>query len=78
MPAPLLNERDLDFMLYEFLDSESMCARERYRDHNRESFDAAITTAKQLAEKYFLPIRGKVDRNEPRFENGRVEMLPEI
>ncbi|WP_027874318.1 acyl-CoA dehydrogenase [Spongiibacter marinus] len=78
MPAPLLNERDLDFMLYEFLDSESMCARERYRDHNRESFDAAIATAKQVAEKYFLPIRGKVDRNEPRFENGRVEMLPEI
>lgn len=78
MPAPLLNDRDLSFMLYEFLDSEKLCARPRYCDHNRESFDAAIAIAKQIAEKYFLPIRGKVDRSEPRFENGRVEMIPEI
>ena len=44
MTAPLLNERDIAFMLYEFLNCESLCERERYADHNRESFDAAIAT----------------------------------
>lgn len=78
MTAPLLNERDIAFMLYEFLNCESLCERERYADHNRESFDAAIATARSIAERYFLPIRGKVDRNEPRFEGGRVVMLPEV
>ncbi len=78
MTAPLLNERDIAFMLYEFLNCESLCERERYADHNRESFDAAIATARSIAERYFLPIRGKVDRNEPRFEDGRVVMLPEV
>ena len=78
MTAPLLNERDMAFMLYEFLNCEALSQRERYADHNRESFDAAIATARSIAERYFLPIRSKVDRNEPRFENGRVVMLAEI
>ncbi|MGB1908026.1 MAG: acyl-CoA dehydrogenase family protein, partial [Spongiibacter sp.] len=78
MAAPLLNERDLAFLLYEMLDCESLCERERYRDHNRESFDAAIATAKSVAERYFLPIRHRVDQNEPTFDGTQVHMLPEI
>ncbi len=34
--------------------------------------------AKQVAEKYFLPIRSKADTNQPMFENGIVSMIPEI
>ena len=54
--APILNDRDIEFMLYELFDAESMTQRERYADHNRETFDAAIKTGKTVAEKYFLPI----------------------
>ena len=42
MTAPLLNRRDLEFMLYELFDVESMATRERYADHNRETIDAAL------------------------------------
>ena len=59
MAAPLLDQRDLEFMLYELFDAESLTSRERYADHNRETFDAAISTARTVAEKYFLPIRQK-------------------
>ncbi|MEL7400817.1 MAG: acyl-CoA dehydrogenase N-terminal domain-containing protein, partial [Pseudomonadota bacterium] len=51
MPAPIVSQRDLDFMLYELFDVESLNKRERYQDHNRETFDAAIETAKTVAEK---------------------------
>lgn len=78
MQAPLLNERDLAFMLYELLDTEALCERPRYRDHNRETFDAAIDTARKVAEKYFLPIRQTMDQHQPTFEGGRVQMLAEI
>jgi len=78
MPAPLLSERDLEFMLYELFDAESLTERERYSDHNRETFDAAIATSRAVAEKYFLPIRQKVDTNQPTFDGTRVEMIPEI
>lgn len=78
MQAPLLSERDLAFMLYELLDTEALCERPRYRDHNRETFDAAIDTARKVAEKYFLPIRQTMDQHQPTFEGGRVQMLAEI
>jgi alkylation response protein AidB-like acyl-CoA dehydrogenase len=76
--APLLDPRDLDFMLYELFDVESMTSRERYSDHNRETFDAAINTSRVVAEKYFLPIRQKVDTNQPTFDGEKVHMIPEI
>ena len=78
MAAPLLDPRDLDFMLYELFDVESMTSRERYSDHNRETFDAAINTSRVVAEKYFLPIRQKVDTNQPTFDGEKVHMIPEI
>lgn len=78
MPAPILCERDLHFMLYELFDAEGLTERPRYADHSRETFNAAIDTARTIAEKYFLPIRQKVDSNEPTFEGGKVRMLPEI
>ncbi|NNL10676.1 MAG: acyl-CoA dehydrogenase, partial [Pseudomonadales bacterium] len=60
------------------LDAESLTSRARYADHNRETFQAAIDTGRTVAEKYLLPIRGKVDRNEPQFDGKRVSMIPEI
>ncbi len=78
MVAPILDRRDLEFMIYELFDAEALTSRPRYEDHNRESFDAAIDTAKTLAEKYLLPNRLKVDQNQPTFDGVKVNMLPEI
>lgn len=78
MPAPLLDRRDLEFLLYELFDVESMAQRERYADHNRETINAALDTSQAVAEKYFLPIRQKVDTNEPTFDGQEVHMIPEI
>ncbi len=76
MPA-LLNERDLQFLLYEFLDAEALLARPRYADCSREVFDATLETARQMAEEVFAPHNAKGDANEPRFDGGRVHMIPE-
>ena len=78
MAAPILSQRDLEFMIYEFLDAEALTSRERYSDHNRETFDAAISISKAVAEKYFLPIRQKVDTEQPTFDGKNVSMIPEI
>ena len=78
MPAPLLSRRDLEFFLYEVFDVESLSGRERYVDHNRESFDAAIDIAEKIAEDYFVPIRKRVDLNQPDWDGEKVVMIPEI
>jgi len=75
--TPLLNDRDIEFLLYEFLDTESLLERERYQEHSREIFDATLKTAKQIAEKYFANHNAKGDANEPDFDGEKVEMIPE-
>ena len=77
MSTPLLDARDIDFLLYEVFDAESLITRERYADHTRETFSAALATAKTVAEKHLLPLRGVVDKQPPRFVDGRVEMIAE-
>ena len=45
MPSTIINLRDLRFLLYEWLDLEALCARERFSGHSREIFDAILDTA---------------------------------
>ena len=45
MTETLLCPRNLAFELYEVLDAEALTRRERFADHSRETFDAAIATA---------------------------------
>jgi alkylation response protein AidB-like acyl-CoA dehydrogenase len=78
MPAPIVSRRDIEFFLYEMFDIESLTTRERYQDHDRESFDAAIDIAQAIAEKYYVPIRLKVDSNQPTFDGKKVHIIPEI
>ena len=78
MPAPIVNRRDIEFFLYEMFDVESLTSRERYKDHDKETFNGALDIAEAIAEKYFLPIRHKVDANEPTFDGKKVHMIPEI
>ncbi|HYG91362.1 MAG TPA: acyl-CoA dehydrogenase [Azospirillum sp.] len=74
----LINRRDLDFMLFELLDMDALFERPRFADHARETLAAAIDTAYAIAEDHFAPHNHKADENEPRFEDGRVVIIPEV
>jgi alkylation response protein AidB-like acyl-CoA dehydrogenase len=78
MPATLMNERDLTFMLFELFDSEALLNRERYQDHDRQTFNEVINTAKAIATQHFLPIRQKLDTHQPTFDGKRVHLIPEL
>ncbi|WP_336354001.1 acyl-CoA dehydrogenase [Pseudomonas atacamensis] len=78
MSETLLSSRNLAFELYEVLDAEGLTRRERFAEHNRETFDAAIGTARNIAEKYFAPHNRKGDENEPRYEDGQAILIPEV
>ncbi|MBX9630057.1 MAG: acyl-CoA dehydrogenase, partial [Burkholderiales bacterium] len=78
MDVRIVNRRDLDFVLYELLEAQTLTQRDRYRDHSRETFDAVIDTAHKIAVEQFAPHARAADEDEPRFENGRVVMIPEV
>ena len=74
----LLSRQDLDFLLFDWLKVDRLTARERYADHSRETFGAALDLAEAIATDHFAPHNKKADANEPRFENGKVVMIPEV
>jgi len=78
MTSKLLSRRDIEFLLYEWLDVASLCQRPRYADHSRETFDGALDTAERIATEVFLPHRRKSDVEEPRFDGERVHLIPEV
>ncbi|WP_404941933.1 acyl-CoA dehydrogenase [Pseudomonas danubii] len=78
MSETLLSSRNLAFELYEVLDAEGLTQRERFAEHNRETFDAALGTARNIAEKYFAPHNRKGDEHEPRYEDGQAVLIPEV
>src|ERR671921_550132 len=46
----ILSRRDLDFLLNEWLDVESLTKRPRFAEHSRETFDAVLDLAEMIAE----------------------------
>ncbi|MGK9273113.1 acyl-CoA dehydrogenase [Williamsia muralis] len=78
MAAPL-SRRDLDFMLYEWLDATALIERERYSEHSRETFDSILDLSEDIAIKRFAPHNKKADQNEPTMgADGKVEMIDEV
>ena len=74
----ILSARDIEFLLYEWLDAESLTSRPRFADHSRETFDAALKTSEQIATELFAPHNRKADLNEPHFDGERVHLIPEV
>jgi alkylation response protein AidB-like acyl-CoA dehydrogenase len=74
----IINRRDLDFQLFEALDTESLTSRPRYAEHSKETFLAVLDTAEAMATEKFAPHNRKADEHEPTFDGQRVNMIPEV
>ena len=66
----------LDFLLYQWLDVESLNKRERFTDHSRETFDAVLDTCERIAREKYAPFNRLVDTQEPQFDGEKV-ILPQ-
>ena len=78
MTSLILSRRDIDFMLYEWLNAESLVALPRYADHSRETFDAVLDLSAEIATEHFASHNKKNDANEPWFDGDVVHMIPEV
>jgi butyryl-CoA dehydrogenase len=76
--SPLYDRRHFDFMLHEVLGVTRLCAYPRFAEHSRETFDAAIELAHQVALEKFHTHNRKGDLNEPLMVDGQVQLIPEI
>ena len=75
----LLSRRDIDFLLYDWLDAVALTRAPRHADHGRETFDATLDVYERVAGELFAGHYQKSDRNEPRIgDDGKVVLIDEI
>lgn len=78
LESKIMSRRDISFMLYEWLDVESLITRPRFQEHSREVFDAVLDLAEKISVNDFAPHNRSADENEPRFDGERVHVIPEV
>jgi alkylation response protein AidB-like acyl-CoA dehydrogenase len=78
MSVPLINRRDLDFMLHEWLGLDDLFTRPAYADHSRETIDAMLDLATRIATDKYLPHFKQADRQEPSLDEDGVHVLPAV
>ncbi|HEV3356283.1 MAG TPA: acyl-CoA dehydrogenase [Pseudonocardiaceae bacterium] len=78
MRSQLLSRRDLDFLLYEWLDVEALTKRPRFAEHGREIFDDLLDLSERIATERFAPHNKRNDREEPSFDGETVHVIDEV
>jgi butyryl-CoA dehydrogenase len=76
--STILSARDLEFLLFEWLDVERLSERPRFAEHDRETYDALLALCEQLATEHFATHYRKSDTEEPVFDGEKVRLIPEI
>jgi alkylation response protein AidB-like acyl-CoA dehydrogenase len=77
MSSLVLSRRDIEFLLFEWLEVIRLTARPAFSEHSRQTFDAALDTYSEIAHAEFAPHNKKVDRDPPRLVGDNVESIPE-
>jgi butyryl-CoA dehydrogenase len=62
------------FLLYEWLDVESLLGRPRYAEHSRETFDSVLELSERIARERFAAANRRADSEEPTFDGVRVHL----
>ncbi len=66
----------LDFLLYDWINAQSLNQRPRFADHSLETFAAVFNTCERIAREKFAPFNRLVDMEEPHFDGEKV-ILPQ-
>jgi len=78
MADKFVSLKNLKFLLYDVFDSQALCRHPLYEEHGRETFDLVLDTALKLGQDLLRPSLAGMDREPPRFEDGRVLVHPSV
>lgn len=76
--SSLIYAKDLNFLLYQVFEAEQLTELNRYKEHDKTTFDSILNTAQGIATDYFAPHNAKADQNEPIFDGTNVKTIPEV
>jgi len=73
----LIRRQEIDFLLKECEGLDDLLQHPHFRDHDWDTVGGLLDTAYAIAEQEFEPYAAKADNEEPRFEDGKVRLIPE-
>ncbi|MET0386963.1 MAG: acyl-CoA dehydrogenase [Polyangiales bacterium] len=76
MTQTLLDDRDMDFLLYDAFNVEALCRLPYFADHSRQTFDLYLAASRKLAREELFETYKPTDEHGSRFEDGRVKVHP--
>ena len=74
MAQQIADRRDVDFVLHEQLNVESLSQHEQFEDFNKKTIDMVVSEARNLALKELLPYLKEADEEGCTFDNGKVSV----
>lgn len=75
---PLVDDRDVTFLLYEVLQAHQLCELPYFADHDKNTFDLFLTSARRLAREVLFPTYKPTDEEPARFVDGRIKVHPRL
>ena len=75
MDSRILDRADLDFLLHDWLRVGDLLERPAFAEHDRDTVDAVLELAEQIATERFAPHNRAADVAEPHLEDGRVVVV---
>ena len=75
---PLLDDRDVDFLLYDVLHADRLVELPGFAEHGRETFDLLLRTTRRFAREVLHPAYKPMDEATPVLANGRVTVHPRM
>lgn len=76
MAEKFVSKRNIQFMLDEVFDIQSLTQYSYYEDHTRETFHMIIDTAYKIATNMMFPVFKDLDRENPEWVDGNVKVHP--
>ncbi|WP_215727633.1 acyl-CoA dehydrogenase [Nocardioides piscis] len=76
--SQIMSRRDLEFLLFEWLDTEALFERKHFAEHSRDVVEDLLRLAERVATDHFAPHNRAADLAEPRFDGTLVELIPEV
>ncbi len=72
----IVDRRNVDFLLYEVFDTQSILNAPIYQDYDRDAVTAILDMAQAIAQDKYLPCASEIDANEPEFIGGKAIVPP--
>ncbi|HEX5656647.1 MAG TPA: acyl-CoA dehydrogenase [Polyangiales bacterium] len=78
MANPLLNDRDVSFLLFELFDAAELCSLPAFAEHSAETFAMYVDACRKVAREALFPAYRPMDEVPPRLSDGRVLVHPKM